>query len=65
MSEFFAYWVGIVKSVFASLIGVQSQKQYEKDANTPSIVPFIAVGIVMVALFVITLWVLVNFLVAR
>lgn len=62
--KYFTYWMGIVRSVFASLIGVQSQKQYEKDANSSSIVPFIAVGIIMVALFVVTLWVLVNVLVS-
>jgi len=56
-------WIGIVKSVLASFFGVQSQQQYTKDANMPSFVPFIVVGIVMIILFVWTLWLVVNFMI--
>ncbi|MGB3725079.1 MAG: DUF2970 domain-containing protein [Glaciecola sp.] len=55
-------WLSVVKSVLASFFGVQTQAQYVKDANMPSFVPFLVVGIVMVVLFVISLWLLVQFL---
>lgn len=58
--QFIEKWFGIVKSVLASFLGVQSQQQYLKDANMPSFVPFIVVGIVMVILFVLSLWLIVN-----
>ena len=53
----------IVKSVAASMLGVQSQKNYEEDFSEQSALPFIITGIVMVVIFVISLVVFVNILV--
>lgn len=61
--EFIKRWLSIVKSVLASFLGVQSQSQYVKDANMPSVVPFIVVGVVMVIVFVVSLWLFVNLLI--
>ncbi|MFT5282100.1 MAG: ABC-type arginine transport system permease subunit [Yoonia sp.] len=49
-------WLGVVKSVMASFIGVQSQSQYAKDASGSSFVPFIVVGVIMVILLVLSIW---------
>jgi len=57
-------WLGVVKSVAASLMGIQSQQNYEEDFNTAqSVVPFVITGIVLVALFVFSLIMLVSFLI--
>lgn len=57
-------WLRIVKSVMASFIGVQTQSNYDKDANMRSFVPFIVVGLIMAVVFVLTVWTLVNLLIA-
>ncbi|WP_226988961.1 DUF2970 domain-containing protein [Brumicola pallidula] len=56
-------WFRLIKSVSASMLGVQSQKSYEEDFTEQSPVPFIVTGIVLVILFVVSLVLLVNFLV--
>ena len=46
----------MIKSVSSSLFGVQSQQNYEEDfteSNSPA--PFIIVGVVFVAVFVVSL----------
>lgn len=53
----------LVKSVLASMLGVQSQKNYEDDFAQTSPVPFILTGIVLVVLFILGLVLLVNVLV--
>lgn len=53
---------GVIKSVLASMLGVQSQQNYENDFAERSALPYIITGIVIVVLFVISLIVLVNFL---
>ena len=53
----------VVQSVLASFLGVQSQNNYEADFTQKSPIPFIATGIVLVILFVVSLIVLVNILV--
>lgn len=57
-------WFGIIKSVMASFFGVQTQEQYVKDANMNSMVPFVVVGFIMVAVLVLTIWLLVKVLVS-
>ncbi|MBT1449846.1 DUF2970 domain-containing protein [Glaciecola sp. XM2] len=46
----------VVRSVFAAFLGVQSQQHYEEDfTEANSIVPYIVVGVVIVALFVLSI----------
>ena len=45
----------IVKSVAASAFGVQSAANRERDFQQQSVVPYIIVGVIFVALFVLTL----------
>ncbi|WP_255409454.1 DUF2970 domain-containing protein [Glaciecola sp. 33A] len=56
-------WFRLVKSVSASMLGVQSQKSYEEDFTEQSAVPFVVTGIVLVIVFVVSLILLVSFLV--
>lgn len=56
------HWLGILGSVMASFFGVQSQKQYHKDANTSSFVPFLIVGVIMVVVLILSIWFGVNLL---
>lgn len=50
-----------VKSVAAAVFGVQSEQNYQRDFKQNSFVPFLLVGIVFVAIFVLTLVTIVNF----
>jgi hypothetical protein len=50
----------LVKSVSASMLGVQSQSNYEEDFTEKSAIPFIITGIVLVVLFILALVLLVN-----
>lgn len=54
--------LGVIKSVLASMLGVQTQQNYENDFAEKSAMPYIITGIVMVVLFVVSLVLLVNFL---
>jgi hypothetical protein len=56
-------WFRFVKSVSASMLGIQSQKSYEEDFAEQSVLPFIVTGIILVVLFILSLILLVNFLV--
>lgn len=62
--NFIKHWFGIVRSVGASFLGVQSHSEYLKDADKPSFVPYIIVGVIMVFMFIISVWLLVKFLIA-
>lgn len=53
----------VLKSVAASMFGVQSHANYERDFKQTSVVPYVVVGVVFVVLFVLGLAVLVNSLV--
>ena len=53
----------VLFSVLASFFGVQSQSNYQRDFQNQSVVPYVVVGVVMVALLVISLALLVNWLV--
>ncbi|USH02663.1 DUF2970 domain-containing protein [Grimontia kaedaensis] len=45
----------VVKSVFAAMFGVQSDKNRQRDFQQSSMVPYIIVGFVFVAVFVLGL----------
>jgi hypothetical protein len=46
----------VIKSVFAAFVGVQTEQNYEEDfTQSKSITPYIIVGVIMVALFVVTI----------
>jgi Protein of unknown function (DUF2970) len=51
----FPSWVGVVLSALAAFIGVQSDKNRERDFQQKSILPFMLVGVVLAAGFIITL----------
>lgn len=45
-------WLTIVLSTLAAFVGVQSEKNRQRDFQQKSIVPFMLVGIVLAALFI-------------
>ncbi|WP_232359227.1 DUF2970 domain-containing protein [Paraneptunicella aestuarii] len=53
------YWQ-ILKSVAASMFGVQSEKNREMDFQKKSVVPFVVVGIIFVLIFIATIMFVVN-----
>ncbi|MFT2092412.1 DUF2970 domain-containing protein [Paraglaciecola sp. 2405UD69-4] len=53
----------IIKSVAASMLGVQSQANYKSDFEQPSFIPFIVVGVLMVLSLIGILICIVNWLV--
>lgn len=53
-----------VKSVAASAFGVQSDANYQRDFNQTSFWPFLIVGVGFVAIFVVMLAFLVQWIVA-
>ena len=52
----------ILMSVAASMFGVQSQNNYERDFQETSFLPFLIIGISFVLSLVIFLIILVNFI---
>ena len=54
----------IFKSVAASMFGVQSEKNRQLDFQKSSIVPFVVVGILFVAGFIISIMLVVKFAIA-
>ena len=54
----------VVKSVAASAIGIQSHKNREHDFQQKSPIPYIVVGVVFVILFIISILLVVNSLLA-
>lgn len=65
MSETRMSWWEVVKSVAASMFGVQSEKKRQADFSThQSFLPFVIVGVVFVVVFVISLVLLVKWIVA-
>lgn len=50
----------VVRSVGAAMLGVQSRTRAEEDFTSPSIVPYVIVGIIFVVIFVTTLIIIVN-----
>lgn len=55
-----ASWWQIVKSVTASMFGVQSEKNQRIDFQQSSIVPYVVVAVIFVVLFVVGLAVAIN-----
>ncbi|OEE45720.1 hypothetical protein A1OS_01440 [Enterovibrio norvegicus] len=53
-------FIDIVKSVFAAMFGVQSDKNRQRDFKQSSMVPYIVVGVVFVVLFVLGLMSIVS-----
>ncbi|MBE1275950.1 DUF2970 domain-containing protein [Enterovibrio baiacu] len=53
-------FIDIVKSVFAAMFGVQSDKNRQRDFKQSSMVPYIVVGVVFVVLFVLGLMAIVS-----
>lgn len=45
----------LIKTTLAAAIGVQSDKNREKDFSQKSIVPYVIMGVIFTALFVLTL----------
>ncbi|WP_102794252.1 DUF2970 domain-containing protein [Bowmanella denitrificans] len=57
-------WTQVLKSVVASAFGVQSAKNRQQDfESSPSVLPYLIVGVMFVAIFVVSLAMLVNWLV--
>ncbi|WP_229161484.1 DUF2970 domain-containing protein [Fluctibacter halophilus] len=54
------HWWRVVKSVLASAFGVQSQQNYSHDFQQSSFLPFLIVGVIFVAVFVLTLVLIVR-----
>jgi flagellar biogenesis protein FliO len=50
----------IAKSVLSAMIGVQKKKNLEEDFSQQSAMPFIIVGIIMVLVFLVTIWLVVQ-----
>lgn len=48
-------WLNIILSTFAAFVGVQSDKNRQRDFQQKSILPFMLVGIFMAAAFIIGL----------
>ncbi|WP_088331385.1 DUF2970 domain-containing protein [Lacimicrobium sp. SS2-24] len=64
MTESRLSWWEVVKSVAASMFGVQSEKKRQADFSShQSIVPFLIVGVIFVAVFVISLIIFVKWLI--
>ncbi len=56
-------YAGVLKSVLASFLGVQSFKNYEQDAQSNSFLPYIIVGILTTIVFVLGIYLVVNFVI--
>jgi len=50
----------VVGSVLASLFGVQSHKNYERDFTQGTFITYAVIGVVMVILFVVSLFTFVK-----
>jgi hypothetical protein len=58
-------WLDLLQSIFAAALGVQSAKNRDRDFNGGSPGVFIAAGLVFAAIFVGSLVLLVQWIVAR
>ncbi|WP_413112788.1 DUF2970 domain-containing protein [Thaumasiovibrio sp. DFM-14] len=57
-------WWQIMLSVFAALIGVQSDKKRQHDFNQHSPIPYIVIGIMMIAFFTLGLVQIVKYVIS-
>ena len=53
------FW-SVLGSVVASLFGVQSHKYYERDFTKGTFISFAVIGVILVVLFVVTLFMFVK-----
>lgn len=53
----------VMRAVSASMLGVQSNKNYQDDFATNSVVPYLVVGVIFVLILILGLVALVNALV--
>ena len=53
----------VIRAVGASMLGVQSNKNYQDDFATQSVVPYLVVGVIFVIVLILSLVALVNVLV--
>jgi diacylglycerol kinase len=60
-----ASWWQVFKSVAASMLGVQSEANYQSDFEQPSIVPYVVVGVFFVLALIGLLLLIVNIFLAR
>ena len=49
-------FIRVVKSVLWAMIGVQKKENLKHDFSKSSATPFIVAGIIMVLLFLVTIW---------
>jgi len=54
----------VIRSVSASLFGVQSSKKHEEDFTKGSVGTYIAVGLVATLIFILAIWGLVRLVVS-
>lgn len=54
--------LAVVASVLAGIFGVQSDKNYQRDFTKGTFISYLIVGIIMVALLVISLFFLVKWI---
>jgi len=54
----------LLQSILAGAIGVQSNKKYQEDFQSNSILPFVIGGIIFTGLFIGSILLLVNYLIA-
>ncbi|MDH5433191.1 MAG: DUF2970 domain-containing protein, partial [Gammaproteobacteria bacterium] len=52
--------ISVIKSVLAAMVGIQSEENRKRDFEQGNLWNYLAVGVVMVFLFVITLVSIVN-----
>ena len=64
MSDGKPTFIDVVKSVLASFFGVQSNKNRERDFQQGSPTQFIAVGLVLTVLFIVTMIAIVKIILA-
>lgn len=54
----------IIKAVLGAMVGVQSEQQRQQDFQSSSPIPYIVVGVIATLLFVVTLILVVNWVLA-
>lgn len=49
-------YLKVIKSVLSAMIGVQKKKNLEEDFSHKSATPFIIAGLIMMLVFVVAIW---------
>ncbi|MDO6567831.1 DUF2970 domain-containing protein [Alteromonas sp. 1_MG-2023] len=55
-------FLSVLMSVIAGIFGVQGHKNYERDFTKGTFISFLIIGVILVALMVVTLMMLVKWL---